>query len=98
MPICDPYWLVRSRAYILNLSLFGKKSTLQQSIELLLFNNKGNEIELTSYEDSKQKIQVDLFEKIYGSGNQKLEPKHKSKNSLVYENSLIGKHKHIPNH
>ena len=86
MPICDPYWLVASRTYILNQSLFGRKSLLQQSLELLLFNNKSNEIELASYEESKQKVQVDLFEKVYG----KNERSSYTKNPLIYDNNTIG--------
>lgn len=42
MPTKDPYWLVRSRACLLNLPIFGEKSHLQQNIEIQLFESKPN--------------------------------------------------------
>lgn len=39
-PICDPYWMVRSRAYLLQVPIFGLKSEIQRKIEKLLFKQQ----------------------------------------------------------
>ncbi len=67
MPIADPYWLVRGRAYLLEIPIFGDKSTIKQNIEILLFNlsSVGMELEkiIPSQNEAKLKASIDLFEK-----------------------------------
>jgi hypothetical protein len=71
MPIADPYWLTRSRAFLLENPIFGDKTTMKQNIEILLFNlnnhqNSDLEKVLPSQEDARLKASLDLFEKKYG--------------------------------
>lgn len=69
MPLKDPYWLVRSRAFLLEIPIFGDKSTIKQNIEILLFNQNTwdtNEKTLPSKSEAKAKAGIDLFEKKYG--------------------------------
>ena len=73
MPIADPYWLNRSRAFLLEIPIFGDKTTMKQNIEILLFNfNNNNMVSLDlekvipSQQEAKLKASVDLFEKKYG--------------------------------
>jgi hypothetical protein len=74
MPVKDPYWLVRSRAFLLEIPLFGEKYLLQQNIEILLFNLNNNSNKLSesiekyipSISESKIKSSLDLFERKYG--------------------------------
>jgi hypothetical protein len=62
MPLQDPYWLVRGRAY------FGDKSSIKQNIEILLFNLNASDLEklLPSQNEAKIKASIDLFEKKFG--------------------------------
>jgi hypothetical protein len=73
MPVKDPYWLVRSRSFLLEIPIFGEKSHIQQNIELYLFNLNStiqSEKSLPSIEKAKQKSTLDLFEKKYGRSNE----------------------------
>ena len=68
MPIKDPYWLIRSRAHLLDIPIFGEKSFLQQNIEILLFNSSTIDYDkITQFtSEVKHKASIDLFEKKYG--------------------------------
>jgi hypothetical protein len=76
MPIKDPYWLIRSRAFLLEIPIFGEKSTIKQNIEILLFNLNNNNSDasietdkiIPSKNESKLKASIDLFERKYGRG------------------------------
>ncbi len=71
MPLQDPYWLIRGRAYLLEIPIFGDKSTIKQNIEILLFNLNSGEMEklLPSQNEAKLKASLDLFEKKFGKGD-----------------------------
>jgi hypothetical protein len=68
MPLQDPYWLVRGRAYLLEIPIFGDKSSIKQNIEILLFNLNASDLEklLPSQNEAKIKASIDLFEKKFG--------------------------------
>lgn len=68
MPIIDPYWLVRSRAFMLEIPIFGEKSSMQRNIELSLFNSLNTQDISRIFsmsEESKIKASIDLFERKY---------------------------------
>jgi hypothetical protein len=64
----DPYWLIKSRSYILDIPIFGEKAYLQQNIELLLFlsSSLDSPKSISSSTDARMKAHFDLFEKKYG--------------------------------
>jgi hypothetical protein len=67
MSLKDPYWLIRSQAYTLDLPLFGEKSSLKQNMEILLFNSSIDYSNiLPTSADCKKTSSIDLFEKRYG--------------------------------
>lgn len=68
MPVQDPYWLIRGRAYLLEIPIFGDKSTIKRNIEILLFNLNSSELEklIPTQNEAKIKASVDLFEKKFG--------------------------------
>ena len=60
----DPYHKTRSRAYLLDLDIFGDKDNLQRQVELFLFNTP--EKHLPPKQDCKKLFSTDLFEKRFG--------------------------------
>ena len=61
LSVKDPYYKIRSRVYLLDLDIFGKKEFLQQQVELFLFNTP--EKHLPSKSDCRKIFVLDLFEK-----------------------------------
>jgi hypothetical protein len=68
IPVKDPYWLVRSRAFLLDIPIFGEKAYLQQNIELLLYlsSSVDNSKNIPPTNEARMKAHFDLFEKKYG--------------------------------
>jgi hypothetical protein len=70
MPVKYPYWIVKSRAFLLDIPFFGDKSQIQQNIENLLFqmppNDMGVSRTIPSSEECKLKGKIDLYEKRFG--------------------------------
>jgi hypothetical protein len=75
MPIVDPYWVVKTRAYLLDIPFLGEKSTIQQNSEIFLFNLTNNTSNSQKFQklfysssshESKSKSILDLYEKKFG--------------------------------
>jgi len=76
MPIVDPYWVVKTRAYLLDIPFLGEKSNIQQNSEIFLFNLLSNNTNNTqkfqklfyssSSNEFKSKSILDLYEKKFG--------------------------------
>ncbi len=67
----DPYWLIRSKCFLLNIPIYGEKTKLQQEYESFLFlsisNHNDNLIPKTY--DCIVKANIDLFENKFGKIN-----------------------------
>jgi hypothetical protein len=64
LPVCLPYYKIRARAFLLDLDIFGSKSSLSQQVELFLFNSP--EKKLPSKSDCEKVSNCDFFEKRFG--------------------------------
>lgn len=61
----DPYWLIRSRCYLLNMPIYGERTKLQQNFESFLFFSSSNHIDnyIPKNYDCIVNSNIDLFEK-----------------------------------
>lgn len=97
MSVKEPYWITRTRAYLMEIPIFGQRSVIKQNMEILLFSvQEPNDKELPSNDNVRLTSNMDFYEKIYGRNDEKSFVKINPEKSYQENKSLIEAIENLP--